>query len=363
MRDIDYRTGNVSSTRKANVDPFTGQITIKGVVDKNGKLDPSLSQQLTFGSEVDPVVEVTSICGKYDAKKGVIDPKTATVEQTIGNVNKEDFKVDTNYGTFDLLNNTVEFKNPKTNKLEKKEAKVDPITGQIILRNEINPKTGKPEKDYSRIVSLRIVNKKVDPRTGSAIASSIEPKDIIVDPKTNQLWVPDGVDPVTKNTIYTSTQVDPKGFIITLYGYLNPKTNNIDRITSVESNITKVDPISGQVFTLVPGETDPASGQPLYATSQVDNDSGEIYTKVSIQSSGESTLSEITYVTCATHDYSQVLKNLFVWPRATCITILSDEEGKLSLLSLRIWSRQVFHVRFILLSVKILAVSNAFWEL
>ncbi|KAG4066585.1 hypothetical protein HA402_007221 [Bradysia odoriphaga] len=280
VRDIDYKTGNVSSTKKANVDPFTGQITIKGVVDKNGKLDPTLSQQLTFGTEVDPVVEVTSICGKYDAKKGVIDPKTATVEQSVGNVNKEDFKIGTNYGTFDLLNNTVEFKNPKTNKLEKKEAKVDPVTGQIILRNEVNPKSGKPEKDFGRIVSLRIVNKRIDPRTGSAVASSVETKDIIVDPKTNQLWVPDGVDPVTKNTIYTSTQVDPKGFIITLYGYLNPKTNNIEKITSLDSNITKVDPISGQVFTLVPGETDPASGQPLYATSQIDNDSGEIYTKV-----------------------------------------------------------------------------------
>lgn len=281
VRTIDYKTGNVLSTKKANVDPFTGQVTIKGVVDpKTGKLDPSFSQQLTFGTEIDPVVEVTSICGKYDAKKGIIDPKTASVEQSIGNLNKEDFTIGTNYGTFDLLNGTVEVKNPKTDKLEKKEAKVDPITGQIILKNEINPKTGKPERDFGRIVSLRIVNKRIDPRTGNTIASSIEPKDIIVDPRTNQLWVPEGVDPVTKNTIYTSTQVDPKtGFIITLYGYLNPKTNNIDKITTIESNITKVDPISGQVFTLVPGETD-ATGQPLYATSQIDSESGEIYTKV-----------------------------------------------------------------------------------
>lgn len=282
VRTIDYKTGNVLSTKKANIDPFTGQVTIKGVVDpKTGKLDPNLSQQLTFGTEIDPVVEVTSISGKYDNKKGIIDPKTASVEQTIGNMNKEDFKIGTNYGTFDLLNSTVEFKNPKTGKMETKEAKIDPFSGQIVLRNEINPKTGRPEKDFSRIISLRLVNKKIDPRTGSTILSSVEPKDIIVDPKTNQLWVPEGTDAVTGNTIYTTSQVDPKtGYIITLYGYLNQKTNNIDKITTIESNLTKVDPISGQVFTAYNGEIDSASGQPLYATSQIDSESGEIYTKV-----------------------------------------------------------------------------------
>lgn len=282
VRVIDYKTGSVLSTKKANIDPFTNQVTIKGVIDsKTGKLDPNLSQQLTFGTEVDPIVEVTSISGKYDVKKGVIDPKTASVEQTFGSMNKKDFKIGTNYGTIDLINSTVEFKNQKTGKLEVKDLYVDPITGQVIMKglNEINPKTGKPDKDFGRIISIRIVNKRIDPRTGSTIVSSVEPKDIIVDPKTNQIWVPEGKDAVSGNTIYTTSQLDPKtGFIITLYGYLNPKTNNIDKITTIESNLTKVDPISGQVFTAT-GETD-SSGQPLYATSQIDNESGEIYTKV-----------------------------------------------------------------------------------
>lgn len=280
-RLIDSKTGAITSTKKAHVDPFTGQITIKGVVDpKTGKLDQQLTQLITFGAEIDPVVEVTSISGKFDNKKGIIDPKTAVVEKTIGQLDKDSGKIDTGYGQFDLTNNVCAFKNPKTGKLETKEIKIDPISGQIVLKNEINSKTGKPDKDFARIVSIRIVHKKIDPRTGNVILSTTESSDIIVDPKTNQLWVPEGKDPITGNTIYTSSQVDPKtGYIITLYGYLNPKTNDIEKQVSVESNLTKIDPISGQVFTAT-GKVDESSGEPLFAASQIDPESGEVYTKI-----------------------------------------------------------------------------------
>lgn len=280
-RLIDPKTGAITSTKKAHVDPFTGQITIKGVVDpKTGRLEQQLTQLITFGTEIDPVVEVTSINGKFDAKKGIIDPKTATVEKTIGSLDKDTGRIDTGYGQFDLKSNTVTFKNPKTGKTETKEVKIDPITGQLILKNEINPKTGKQEKDFGRIVSLRIVHKKIDPRTGNVVASHTETTDIIVDPKTNQLWVPEGKDPTTGNTLYTSSQVDPNtGYIITLYGYLNPKTNEIEKQTAVESNITKIDAITGQVFTAT-GRVDDVTGEPLYAASQIDPESGEVYTKL-----------------------------------------------------------------------------------
>lgn len=278
-RIIDPQTGAITSTKKAHVDPFTGQITIKGVIDpKTGKLDQQLTQLITFGTEIDPIVEVTSISGKLDAKKGIIDPKTAVVEKTVGELDKDTGKITTNYGEFGFKSNVLTFKNPKTGKMETKEVKIDPITGQFVLRNEINPKTGKPDKDFGRIVSLRIVNKRIDPATGSILAT--ESSDVIVDPKTNQLWTPEGKDPITGNTLYTSSQVDPKtGYIITLYGYLNPKTNEIQKQTAVESNITKIDPITGQVFTAT-GKVDDATGEPLFAASQIDPESGEVYTKV-----------------------------------------------------------------------------------
>lgn len=280
-RLVDPKTGSITSTKKAHVDPFTGQITIKGVVDPHtGKLEQQLTQLITFGTEVDPIVEVTSISGKYDAKKGIIDPKSAAVERNVGQLDKESGRIDTAYGQFDLRTNTVTVKNPKTGKMETKDVKIHPVTGQVIVTNEINPKSGKPEKDFGRIVSLRVVNKRIDPRTGNVIASSTDAADIIVDPRTNQLWVPDGRDPITGNTIYTSSQVDPKtGYIITLYGYLNPKSNEIERQTSVESNITKIDPITGQVFSAM-GQVDDVTGEPLYAASQIDPESGEVYTKV-----------------------------------------------------------------------------------
>lgn len=280
-RLIDPKTGAINSVKKAHVDPFTGQITIKGVVDpKTGKLEQQLTQQLTFGPAINPIVEVTSIAGRLDAKKGIIDAKTASVEKTIGQLDRDSGDIVTALGVFDLKNGTVSVKNPKTGKTETKEFKVDPVTGQLLLKNEINPKTGKPDKDLARIVSLRIVNRQLDPATGQEAIGHSDAGDVIVDPKTNQLWVPHGTDPVNGNTIYTSSQIDPKtGYIITIYGYLNPKTRDIDRQTSVESSTTKIDPISGQVFSAT-GELDSATGEPLFAASQVDPDSGEVYTKV-----------------------------------------------------------------------------------
>lgn len=273
------KTGK-ATIKPVTIDPLTGQISVVGVVDsKTGKLDNSLGQVISLGSEIDPVVEVTAISGKYDAKKGIIDPKTAIVDVSIGQFDPDTRKITTSYGELDIPSSTITFKHPKTQKLEKKEVKFDPTTGQLILRNEVNPKSGKLDKDYGRIISLRIINRKIDPNTGKVSAPTVTGKDIIVDPQTNQMWVPESKDPITNETIYTSAQVDPKtGYIITIYGYLNPATNQIKPHTTVESNITKVDP-SGQLY-VATGEVDESTGEPLYATSQVDEESGEIYTKV-----------------------------------------------------------------------------------
>lgn len=285
---INPTTGEIKSVNDAGqpidvfaaVDPVTGQITVSNVVNpKTGKQDPSIAQLITIGSEIDPIVEVTTISGKYDSKKGVIDPKTIAIERSIGNLDKETGKIDTKLGQFDLKSHLLTFPNPKTGKPETKEVKIDPIVGQLLLRNEVNPKSGKVDKDYAKMVSLRIVQKRIDPKTGN-IVTSTDPKEVIINAKTQQIWIPDGVDPINGATIYSSSQVDPKtGYIITLYGYLNPKTNEIERQSLAQSNITKIDPTTGQLLTAT-GNVDEATGEPLYAATQIDPESGEVYTKV-----------------------------------------------------------------------------------
>lgn len=272
---------NKTVTKSIVVDPISGSVAVAGVTDpKTGKVDNNAGYVISFGSEIDPVVEVTAISGKYDAKRNIIDPKTAVVDITSGQFDPNTNTITTSYGEIDIPSSTITFKQPKTGKLDTKDVKIDPSTGQVILRNELNPKSGKLDKDYGRIISLRIVDRKVDPATGKQRAPAVSNKDIIVDPQTNQIWTPDSKDPITNEIIYTSAHVDPRtGYIITLYGYLNPKTNQITKQTKVESNITKLDPSSNQVF-VATGQVDEATGEPLFATSQVDEESGEVYTKI-----------------------------------------------------------------------------------
>ncbi|XP_021708819.1 protein 4.1 homolog isoform X4 [Aedes aegypti] len=278
LRTVDPKTGK-STSRNVAVDKDNGQITIVGVTDpKTHKVDNSQAHLVAIGNQVDPVVEVTSVLGKLD-KKGIVDPKTVTFDKSTGQLDTKDGKINTKYGQFDLVKHTVTFVDPKTGKTETKEVKIDPITGQVLLKNQVNPKTGKTDKDFGRIVSIRIVQNRIDPATGKHV-STVEDKDIRVDPKTNQVWVPESKDPRTGETIYTSSQVDPKtGYVITIYGYLNPKTNEIEKQTKLDPNLTKVDPTTGQIYAAT-GQVDEATGEPLFAATQINEENGEIYTKV-----------------------------------------------------------------------------------
>lgn len=295
----DSKTGT-STTKGITIDPRSSQILVVGVKDsKTNKEDPNAAYLITLGAEIDPIVEVTAISGKYDTKKNIIDPKTAVVESTVGLFDPNTYKISTSYGEFDIPSSTITYKHPKTQKLETKDVKVDPVTGQVILRNELNPKSGKLDKDYGRIVSLRIVNRRLDKTNGQLLEPAPSNKDIIIEPITNQIWVPDTKDPVTNETIYTSSQVCPRtGLVITLYGYLNAKTNEITRQTKVESNTTKVDGTTGQIYT-VTNDLDAVTKEPLYATSLVDEESGELYTKISRldAQTGELVLVKIILVT------------------------------------------------------------------
>uniref|UniRef100_A0A034V2T4 Moesin/ezrin/radixin homolog 1 n=1 Tax=Bactrocera dorsalis TaxID=27457 RepID=A0A034V2T4_BACDO len=284
LKAIDPKTGKIVVTKNVKVDPSTGQITLLGVTDpKTGKLDTTQGRIIEVGQQIDPIVEVTSLAGKYDSKKNIIDPKTAQVETSGGQFDPKAGKIDTKYGQIDLVKHTITFTDPKSGKTVTRDIKIDPATGQIVLKNQINPKNNKPDKDYARIISLRIVQQRVDPKTKAPIAqvSSAKDKEIIVDPKSNQIWMPTGAsDPNTKESQYISSSVDPKtGYVITIYGYLDPKTNEIKKQNKLDPNTTKIEPSSGKIYTAT-GDVDKTTGEPLYATTQVDPESGDVYTKV-----------------------------------------------------------------------------------
>ncbi|XP_018788117.1 PREDICTED: protein 4.1 homolog isoform X5 [Bactrocera latifrons] len=284
LKAIDPKTGKIVVTKNVKVDPSTGQITLLGVTDpKTGKLDNTQGRIIEVGQQIDPIVEVTSLAGKYDSKKNIIDPKTAQVETSGGQFDPKAGKIDTKYGQIDLVKHTITFTDPKSGKTVTRDIKIDPATGQIVLKNQINPKNNKPDKDYARIISLRIVQQRVDPKTKAPIAqvSSAKDKEIIVDPKSNQIWMPTGAsDPNTKESQYISSSVDPKtGYVITIYGYLDPKTNEIKKQNKLDPNTTKIEPSSGKIYTAT-GDVDKTTGEPLYATTQVDPESGDVYTKV-----------------------------------------------------------------------------------
>ncbi|XP_034479752.1 protein 4.1 homolog isoform X4 [Drosophila innubila] len=284
LKAIDPKSGKIVVTKNVKVDPGTGQITILGLIDpKTNKIDPNQGRIIEVGQQIDPIVEVTSLAGKFDSKKNVIDPKTAQVETSGGQFDPKQGKIDTKYGQIDLVKHTITFTDPKSGKTVTRDIKIEPATGQIVLKNQINPKNNKPDKDYARIISLRIVQQRVDPATKAPIAqvSAAKDKDIIVDPKSNQIWVPTGAsDPSTKEQQYISSSVDPKtGYVITIYGYLDPKTNEIKKQTKLDPNTIKIEPSSGKIYTAT-GEVDKATGEPLYAATQVDPESGEVYTKL-----------------------------------------------------------------------------------
>lgn len=277
VKTTDAKTGKPVS-RQANLDPANDLITIVGIQDpKTGKLDNTQGYLIAVGNEIDPLVEVVSVVGKLD-KKGNLDPKTTVLENSSGQLDTESGKINTKYGQLDLIKNTITFVDPKTGKTEVKEVKIDPTTGQVVLKNQVNPKTGKQDKDFARIVSLRIVQNRVDDATGKSLPVQ-DNKDVRFDPKTNQIWVASEKNPTTGEQVFTSSQVDPKtGYVITIYGYLNPKTNDIEKQVKIDPNFVRVDEASGQIFTAT-GEHD-AAGEPLFAVSEINRDNGEVYTKV-----------------------------------------------------------------------------------
>ena len=285
-----YGVINLKLLRITTKNPKTGQIEVKPIqVDANGNIlisnsvidpktdtvDPNLNQIIEIGAEVEPEVQITTFVGKLDSKKNIIDSKNVAPENIEGLYNPDTNKIETKIGQIDPVRGTLTYVDPKTGNAEVKQGVIDSETGQILFKGAINPKTGKYDPHYARIVSVLISSPQID--SDGKIAKR-DMKKVKVDPKTNQIWIYDHQDPVTKQDVYSSGHVDPiTGYIITVYGYIDPKTNTVSKLAKVDENIAKIDPNTNQVYTKT-AEVDEA-GNPLYSTSQVDPKNGDIYTK------------------------------------------------------------------------------------
>ncbi|XP_063918799.1 protein 4.1 homolog isoform X3 [Zophobas morio] len=273
---VDPKTGK-SESRPILVDSEGNIIITNNVKDpKTDTVNPDLGQVIKVGSEVEPEVYVVSFVGKFDPKKNTIDTKSITPEISNGLYNPGTHKVDTKYGQLDPVKGTLTYIDPKTGRQEVKQGFVDPSTGQILFKGGyINPKTGKPDPYFGRIVSVIINDPQVN-QNGEVVPRTVE--NLKVDPKTNQVWVFDHHDNVSKQDVYSTGHIDPvTGYIITVYGTIDPKSGAISKIVKVDPSNAKIDPETNQVFTQT-GETD-ETGAPLYSASEIDQKTGTIYTK------------------------------------------------------------------------------------
>ncbi|KAG5888339.1 hypothetical protein JTB14_014568 [Gonioctena quinquepunctata] len=273
---VDPKTGKQES-RPILVDS-DGVITVlTGVKDpRTDTVNPDLCQVIRLGSEVEPEVQVVTFVGKLDPKKNTIDMKNLTPEISNGLYNPSTHKIDTKYGQLDPVKGTLTHTDPKSGRVDVKQGTVDPATGQILFKGGyINPKTGKLDPNFARLVAILISDPKIDHK-GEIVKR--DDKNIKIDPKTNQVWVFDHTDPITKEEVYSTGHIDPvTGYIITVYGYLDPKSGNISKVVKVDPNNAKFDPETNQIFTKT-SQTD-ETGAPLYSASEIDPQTGQIYTK------------------------------------------------------------------------------------
>ncbi|KAK5648449.1 hypothetical protein RI129_003341 [Pyrocoelia pectoralis] len=285
-----YGIINLKLMRITTRNPKTGQIEVKpiqinsdgsiiitgGVIDsKTDTVDPALNQIIEIGSEIEPEVQITTFSGKLDSKKNIIDTKNAIPENIEGLYNPDHNKIESKIGQIDPLHGTLTYIDPKTGNTEVKQGIVDPETGQILFKGAVNPKTGKYDPHYARIICVLIREPTID---SEGKISKKDMKNVKIDPKTNQVWVFDHQDPITKQDVYSSGYVDPiTGYIITIYGIIDPKTGIVSKQSKADENIAKIDPETNQVYTKTT-EVDEV-GNPIYSTSQIDPKNGDIYTK------------------------------------------------------------------------------------
>lgn len=248
-----------------------------GVLDpRTGVENNDLGQIIKIGSEVEPEVQVVSFMGKVDPKKNTIDVKHIVPDVSSGLYNPYNNTVDTKYGQIDPVKATLTFVDPKSGKQDIKQGIIDATSGQMIFKGYTNPKTNKHDPNYGRVISILISEPEVS-ETGEIINQK-DAKRLKIDPKTNQVWTLVHHDDATKKNLYSTGQVDPiTGYMLTIYGYQDPKTSSISKSTKVDPTIIVVDPENKQVYNKTAYADE--NGDPLYSHSEINPSTGEIYTK------------------------------------------------------------------------------------
>ncbi|XP_060536727.1 protein 4.1 homolog isoform X2 [Cylas formicarius] len=273
---VDPKTSKAIS-RPIQLDAEGNIIIPTGVRDpKTDSINAELCQVIKLGAEVDPEVQVLTLIGKVDPKKNVIDCKNATPEVSQGLYNPITHKIDSKYGQIDPVQATITSVDPSTGRHDVRQGIVDPYSGQILFKGGyVNPKTGKVDLAYGRLIGILISDPKVN-ENGEIVKK--DPKTVRIDTKNNQIWVFDYNDPVTKEEVYNTGNIDSTtGYVTAVYGYIDPKSGTVCKSVKVDSSNTKIDPNTNQIFTRT-NQID-ETGAPLYSTSEIDPGSGQIYTK------------------------------------------------------------------------------------
>ena len=271
----DPRTGKMN-TRPIQRDTEGNIIILSGVVDpKTDTVNSDLGQLIKIGSEIEPEAVIVTVSGKIDPKKNVIESKGALLDVSYGLYNPMTHKIYSKYGQIDPTFGTLTYVDPNTGRQDVKQGTIDPNTGQILIKGLTNPKTGKPDPTYGKTITVFISEPKINDK------GQIEKKgegNFKIDPKTGQIWTFDYQDTVAKQDVYNTSYIDPvTGYIITVYGYLDPKSGSFNKIQKLDPATTKYDPETNQIYTKT-NETD-EMGTPIYSISEIDLKTGDVYTK------------------------------------------------------------------------------------
>lgn len=315
----DQKTGKVDA-KSAQLNE-TGQIFVtNGVVDpKTGKLDNSLGQIISIAGQNDPVVEITTVTGKKDARTGIIDVNNGQMETTRGKVNSATGDILTKYGVINLKLMKITTTDPKTGATETRPILIDQEGNIVIPTGVKDPKTDSVNQDLGQIIK---VGQEIEPEAQIiTFMAKVDAKKNTIDPKNAVIDVSTGIysthshkvdskfgqiDPVNGTLTYVDPKtgkqeikqgiIDPVTGQIIFKGFVNPKTGKHDpnyariicvlisdpqvdktgQIVERDVKSFKIDPKSGQVWSF--DHQDPVTKQEVYSTGQIDPTTGYIIT-------------------------------------------------------------------------------------